>query len=598
MSIDFSDLIKYISNTGRESEYEEVISLLKEGKTVRAIHKLKFNKKKDDLCNFVLGVVCELTGNTNEAKMWYAKAIRSPDAYYNYGTLLLQENQLAKAYNKFKKALELNPNHVNTLNNIATCYKLLAHLVNRPAEELAELEQDYGNLEIGSSLIDEEYNINTEMSYYKRILEIDPENVSGHHNMGHLYVCMNNIELGQQHLEKAYQLSPKSPELCYTLGVLYNGFTIPRPMLDNLSAKFLFQISQVYYLKEKNKKMKILKASDDSTFTSFDINNCMLTSGLILTDSEIVLTHHHLQTPIHRINARVVINHIYENAWSSIQYNSWTYYHWLCETLPRLIYIINNESNPAVPILVPDTKYVRDFIGFIKNVRPYNFIFCKAISSFLFKDLRVVDWKPIDNDFRNVFLPPKDVIQYTREQLGVKLGRPKKYIIWLSRNNIADRKIKDEDAIILLLRKHIFRKCELDVIKFVPEEYSFLETKDIFEQAYAVVGMHGGALSNIMFCDIGTHIIEFNMLEEYYKVFFKHLSNVCDLNYIPLELNKPNLFKEVEIEISKELIEQLRTIVVDLVQKMDKLETIVEESTPDDNIDNTLDNLADEIKNL
>lgn len=598
MSSKYAGIIDYLEKTNYQDKFKEIIKLLNDDKTIKVLSKLKFmvtkNKEFNNLIYFTLGVIYEINGNIKEAKMWYTKANLLADAYYNLGVLIMGENKIGEAYLMYEKALELNDSHVGSLNNIAVCYSFLSDEKKKSISDISDVAHksaksiklnQAASLNIDSdapeespldseiilnsiSILKKKYDPKVELSFYKRIIDINPNNSHAHHNVGHLYNGLNEIELSQKHLEIAYRLDPKSAETCYTLAVLYNGHTLNNPLL--LPAKTLFQISQVHYIKSINKKLTILKPDIKSDIiewipTEYDklneykINNCIVSCGRIVTDTDIILTHHHLHVAAHRLSAKYVVEESYETAWSSLQHNSWGYYHWLCENLPRLLYILKIEKDYNVPILLPDKPFVKSFIAGLQSSNygkiKHNIIYSKSVSSYLIKELKILDWENINDDFNNVFLPPKDVITFTRNQLDLKNINPKKHIIWLSREKVKTRHVSNELDIIEKL-KEILNYRGYSIINYIPEKYSYIQTKDIFEKALVIVGVHGGALSNMIY-STNTNIIELTMMEDYYNRFFSHLSECCNHNYIPISINKPNLFKLSEFELPNDIVDQV-----------------------------------------
>jgi capsular polysaccharide biosynthesis protein len=164
--------------------------------------------------------------------------------------------------------------------------------------------------------------------------------------------------------------------------------------------------------------------------------------------------------------------------------------------------------------------------------------------SFYVNHLKVIDWPTIDTSgqvLAKEYLPPSYAIDILRSNLRLTRGQSK-YVVWLSRKHVSvknNRNIQNEDLVL----ENLVKTCPgYEVLNFIPENYSIEQTKDIFSQAKIVVGVHGGAFSNIVYCSGDTSVIEFTMLEEYYRYYFKYLSDLCKLKYYEIQLNNPNLF--------------------------------------------------------
>ena len=75
-----------------------------------------------------LGTFFNRTGQTNDAKAYYQKAIDiNPaygDAHYNLALILRHLGRMDEAIAHYRKALEINPNRLETINNLAVAYIL------------------------------------------------------------------------------------------------------------------------------------------------------------------------------------------------------------------------------------------------------------------------------------------------------------------------------------------------------------------------------------------------------------------------------------------------------------------------------------------
>jgi capsular polysaccharide biosynthesis protein len=96
--------------------------------------------------------------------------------------------------------------------------------------------------------------------------------------------------------------------------------------------------------------------------------------------------------------------------------------------------------------------------------------------------------------------------------------------LYISRGNaIRGRGILNEEEVKEVLAEFEFRE-------FVADRYSVAEQAEVFASAEVVVGPHGGALTNLVFCSPGTKVIEF-FAPSFVVPWFYHLSNQCNLDY-------------------------------------------------------------------
>jgi tetratricopeptide (TPR) repeat protein len=506
------------------------------------VHEKKYNDAmkllqnvENDEAYFIQGVLCEENpdlGGPDAAITFYKKVKDLADAFHNYGTILIMKGQYEDAIPLFQRAIDINPSHVRALNNIAVCYEMTDD----------DKEKQY--------------------ELFKRIIEIDKKNSFAYHNLGHLDTIHGNYRLGQLYLETAYRLNPEYPETCYTLAVLYNGFTLELPKIK--PAEELLQEAQNCYAKFERKNLATLKL-EEGIATSFVFNNAQIAAGRLVVGDNIIITHHNLHIPVQRWSFGNEPKKI-TKAWSTLQHNAWGFYHWICEVFPKIFIILTIENDPTVPIMVPNKAFVKQAL---KNV-PGNFLYCDPRDYFFVENIKILDWPSVEVPAASKeFLPPKAVIHTLRQGIQQCFPNPsnneKNWILWLSRNHAQGyRNVSNENQVIETLQNMIsYRNSHYTILKFVPEDYSFDDTLQIFQHAKIVIGVHGGAFSNMVFSQ-DTSIIEFTMLEEYYRYYFKHLADCCDHPYYAIDLNLPNLF-HATISLPQEKINQLSEIVEQII---------------------------------
>merc|ERR1711924_452660 len=81
------------------------------------------------------------------------------------------------------------------------------------------------------------------------------------------------------------------------------------------------------------------------------------------------------------------------------------------------------------------------------------------------------------------------------------------------------------------------------------EKSTLAHTLATFRQASVVVGVHGGAFSNLLFCGEGTRVLEL-MPKDHPKMLYYHLSTALEFEY-HLLLVKGTFFTKVEADIAE-----------------------------------------------
>lgn len=95
--------------------------------------------------------------------------------------------------------------------------------------------------------------------------------------------------------------------------------------------------------------------------------------------------------------------------------------------------------------------------------------------------------------------------------------------IYVSRDDARWRKVENETEIVDSLRQRGFKRVVL-------ADRSVREQAELFRRASIVVGSHGGGLTNLVFCEPGTKVLEFFPARAV-NVCYWSLANIQDLDY-------------------------------------------------------------------
>ena len=96
--------------------------------------------------------------------------------------------------------------------------------------------------------------------------------------------------------------------------------------------------------------------------------------------------------------------------------------------------------------------------------------------------------------------------------------------IWISRSKSKHRKIKNESEILPLLERFKFKII-------IPEEMTFEEQINIYNNANILGGLHGGGLTNILFMNPGTKLLEVRRENDKLNNCYYTLSSELGINY-------------------------------------------------------------------
>ena len=221
---------------------------------------------------------------------------------------------------------------------------------------------------------------------------------------------------------------------------------------------------------------------------------------------------------------------------------SQNYYHWMSDVLPRIkLYqsVFEQIDHFYVASSVPQ-KFL--------DVLPAFGIPAKKL-------VRLPDSEKLH--FENLFvasLPgsegraPEWAVNYVREKLSpinkVLAGSRK---IYLKRGNAVERRILNEDALIIYLSSQGFEIIE-------PDKLSILEQAALLSETSIVVSAHGAALTNLLFAPQNCTVIELFSPDYFRTDCFYTLAGILNLNYWYILGTKPQGAKWGDIILSEDIL--------------------------------------------
>ena len=177
------------------------------------------------------------------------------------------------------------------------------------------------------------------------------------------------------------------------------------------------------------------------------------------------------------------------------------YYHWVTDLLPRLLLIqkcmLSDYPDRWIILHQPAASYENDTFALLGiPIERLN-----RISSFAFlevKDLVIAD---LINRNRTFPLWKKQLLDEFKDRVIETTSKESFQRIYLLRGKQRKRCLIGEDRLI--------KRLELEGFLIIdPQKLRFEEQLKILSGAELVVALHGAALTNIIFCKEGTHVIE------------------------------------------------------------------------------------------
>ncbi|RUT05566.1 hypothetical protein DSM106972_035730 [Dulcicalothrix desertica PCC 7102] len=205
------------------------------------------------------------------------------------------------------------------------------------------------------------------------------------------------------------------------------------------------------------------------------------------------------------------------------------YYHWMCRTLPLLRFYQNLSTLAKIDYFYTGKFSISEFHKetlqaagvcldkVIQEGCTAKHLLIAVTNRSLHLNNQVND--PINKESfeftRNLFYKPSN-LRYT-----------KKSRIYVSRGNVSRRKIINEAEVIYLIEKYGFETVTMD-------NRTVQEQANLFSKAEAIIALHGAALTNLLFVQPGSKVIEL-LPDNYTNNCFYTLASYAEADYFYLQ---------------------------------------------------------------
>ena len=255
------------------------------------------------------------------------------------------------------------------------------------------------------------------------------------------------------------------------------------------------------------------------------------------------------------------------------QFAGSSFYHFVIEVIPRIVLAIKSYPvDEKVPILIPsDTSknsFIKKFLSLIPKSQLNQNRLLTHDADYKVGKLYVPTWlRPDVTGFpESKSAPPSSLLRATRDILTI-YDTEQDYVIFLGRKDTSMRKLENSEEVIDLLKDFAAQR-QLQFYDFSKPLKSVKETRKLFEHARMIVGVHGGALTNTIFCKPATMIVELGFQTPYAHDYI-HMSaalhyshHLVLLEQSPLGMGAPT----VKVDVPT-----LRSTVEDLMPLRDEL---------------------------
>jgi tellurite resistance-related uncharacterized protein len=336
-----------------------------------------------------------------------------------------------------------------------------------------------------------------------------------------IYLFFNNLKLrlykikyiqkvvGEFPTKKMFFLNYAKQNNSKIFFLINKGFLIKKPKI--IEKEVYEKFPKTYVLPDKKvfvgliKKARIIsKNANIITEDNIDINEDVSSLAASMNSYQ----NYFVLPKIQEINSRIL----------TIS-NSENYFHWMFEILPRLHFIKKTGLKTDLYLLPKNKQFQKDSIKALKiqkkkiiDLNENTHIKAKEV---LFSSMPIYTGNstPEVCEFvRKLFLKKYDKRKYKKYEK-----------IYVCRGKVKYRKVSNEKEVIRFLRKNGFTPVTMDGL-------SVFEQAKIFNSAKVIVAPHGAALTNLVFCEKGTKVIEF-FHPKYVNICYWVLSNCLKLDY-------------------------------------------------------------------
>lgn len=196
------------------------------------------------------------------------------------------------------------------------------------------------------------------------------------------------------------------------------------------------------------------------------------------------------------------------------------YYHWMFEELPR--FYLLQQTGVEIDYYLSNYAMTKFQIDTLKSIGiDTNKIISSSENYAIQADELVIPYAPA---FDSGYVPRWicDFIRsiHIEKAKDIKTNAPR---IYIARGNVTHKKVINEEALLPILEDNGFKICYM-------EKYSQEEQAALFYHAEVIVAPHGAGLSNLVYCQEGTKVLEiFN--PAYVPVMFWCICSQMNLDY-------------------------------------------------------------------
>lgn len=252
------------------------------------------------------------------------------------------------------------------------------------------------------------------------------------------------------------------------------------------------------------------------------------------------------------------------------------YYHWMIDLLPRLLLIKKNNlsdfSERSVILHFPPKSYEAETLDLL-NISGENVVRIQPFELVVVKDLVVANYYSNERNFPKW---KKTLLKEFKELVTTTNSSETEYKkVYLYRGNQRIRRLIQEEDLVKILRGRGFKIVD-------PQKLRLVEQIQILKQARIVVSIHGAALTNIVFCEKGSSVIELRSIHnspEHYS----SIARAYELNFDTVSLPPARIKKKRHCANREDLLitaESLKVLMIKIAEHEHSYNRSAEQKLP------------------
>lgn len=489
-----------------------------------------------------LGEILQARGQISEAIRSYFKALEiqpnlaPAEVHFNLGNSLADRDLLDEAIIIYRNALQLNPNYTAAYVNLGTVFRKQGKIEEaiRYYQQAIAIDPNFfaAYFSLGNALLHQKH-FEAAIAAYIDTLLIKPDFEPAYFNLSHTLTQLNRIgdafacalhllptpaiEDFYPSLLESYHTSPIHQHSPLKFIPIHPKIPLRLSRPKTLDTSFHSQFKWQLYINPETFVTLVPDArawGDAYTTAVITADDRLLEE--VSQGSPLLIVSSKKLPPATDIDGNV--------AFLSVR-GGQTYYHWMADLLPRIQLLRHSQIDLAdIDVFVvnscnlPYQKETLNLLGIsaekiVESARVPHIKAKRLIVPSLPGDVGLIaKWSC--NFLRQAFLTETAIANH---------AEPASKRLYISRKNASYRRVVNEDELVQVLSQYRFVRVSL-------ESLSFTEQVSLFAAAEVVIAPHGAGLTNTVFCNPGTQIIEL-FAHQSISVNYWLLANTIGLEY-------------------------------------------------------------------